>query len=261
LKRNKFVVYTALFGGYDDLLDPATSSSCDYICFTDDPNLKSNVWEIKVVSSHLSNILTNRLYKIKPHLYLKNYEASIYIDSNIRITKDPINLFNKYLGKNIFSTMKHAERNCIYKEALESIARKKSSYRKTLNQMFTYAREGYPPNNQLSDNKFLMRAHNNKNVHELMELWWDELNRWVPRDQLSLRYAAWKLKMNIDFISENPAFKNEYFKWYPHNENESRTLKRLFRKINYGVRWVLIYPYFYYKIRFIGKTFPIKPSQ
>ena len=261
MKKNNYVVYTALFGNHDDLLDPPPSNSCDYICFTDNPNLTSNVWKIKVVDSHLSKTLMNRLYKIKPHIYLSNYEASIYIDSNIKITKDPIDLFNKYLRKNIFTTMKHAERNCIYSEALECIARKKSDYKQTLNQMFTYACDGNPSNNQLSDNKFLMRVHNDKNVVELMELWWDELNRWVPRDQLSLPYTAWKLKMHIGFIFENPAFKNEYFQWYPHKENNNLFLNRLFRKIGFYVRWVSTYPYYYFKIGFIGKAFSSKPSR
>lgn len=154
--------------------------------------------------------------------------------------------------------MKHMERNCIYSEALTCIASKKSDRKKTLNQMLTYAREGYPENNKLSDNKFLMRVHNDQKIVTLMEMWWDELNKWAPRDQLSLCYAAWKLKIDIGFISENPSFKNEYFKWYPHKESESRFFYRLIRKIQYFGRWVLIGPYFYYKIRVAGKTFPNK---
>ena len=96
MKKNNFVVYTALFGKYDDLLKPAPSAHCDYVCFTDDPLLKSNIWEVRVVSSHLPENMMNRLYKTKPHVHFPNYKASIYVDSNIKILNDPIGLFNKY---------------------------------------------------------------------------------------------------------------------------------------------------------------------
>ncbi len=253
MKKNNFVVYTALFGKYDDLLDPAPSAHCDYVCFTDDPLLKSNIWEVRVVSSHLPENMMNRLYKIKPYVYFPNYKASIYVDSNIKILKDPIGLFNKYLENYNFLAIKHIERNCIYSEALCCIAARKTDYNLTLNQMFSYASEGYPANNSLSENRILIRAHNEKEVVSIMEMWWNQLNTWTQRDQLSLCYVAWKLKYKIGFISENPRFENDYFKWFPHKENESRLFYRLIRKFKFYVRWVLIYPYYAYRIGFIKK--------
>tara|TARA_Y100001936_G_C16030099_1_gene644960 strand:+ start:450 stop:1211 length:762 start_codon:yes stop_codon:yes gene_type:complete len=253
LKKNNFIVYTALFGKYDELLEPVPSAHCDYVCFTDDPLLKSNVWEVRVVSSHLSENMMNRLYKIKPHVYFPNYKASIYIDSNIKILKDPVELFNKYLEKSNFLAIKHMDRNCLYAEALVCIAEKKTDYILTLNQMFSYSSEGYPANNSLSENRILIRTHNEKEVVSIMEMWWDQLNTWTQRDQLSLCYVAWKLKYKIGFISENPRLENDYFKWFPHKENEKRILARLIRKLKFLIRWVLIYPYYTYRIGFIKK--------
>jgi len=253
LKNNNFIVYTALFGKYDDLLEPAPSEHCDYVCFTDDPLLRSNVWEVRVVSSHLPANMMNRLYKIKPHVYFPSYKASIYVDSNIKILKDPIELFNKYLENSNFLAIKHIERNCIYAEALCCMAQRETDYKLTLNQMFSYACEGYPTNNSLSENRILIRTHNEKEVVSIMEMWWDQLNTWTQRDQLSLCYVAWKLKYKIGFISENPRFENDYFKWFPHKGSENRILSRLIRKLKFLVRWVLIYPYYTYKIGFIRK--------
>ena len=155
MKNNNYVVYTALFGDYDDLQEPTPSKSCDYICFTDDPDLKSNLWRIQVVSPYLSTNMMNRLYKLKPHEYLKSYKASIYLDSNIKILKDPIDLFQKYLGFSKFLAIKHVERNCIYSEALFCIASQGTDYKTTMEQMSYYAKEGYPTSNNLKENRHI----------------------------------------------------------------------------------------------------------
>ncbi len=43
----KIVVYTAIFGNYDALkIIPQQSVNADYVCFTDNPNLKSDQFEI-----------------------------------------------------------------------------------------------------------------------------------------------------------------------------------------------------------------------
>ena len=255
MKSKNYVVYTALFGNYDDLLEPAPSNDCDYICFTDATHLQSNNWKIHIVSGNLSAKMMNRLYKVKPHEYLKNYKASIYLDSNIKILKDPVSLFQRYLDSSNFLTLKHAERDCIYSEALIAMASKKADYKVTMDQMFSYAKEGYPANNNLTENRILIRNHNDVHVIRLMEMWWNELNARTQRDQLSLCYVVWKLKFKIDFISENPRFKNDYFKWYPHKENEKRLFYRSIRKLKFYCRLVLFYPIFAFKIGIIGKVF------
>jgi hypothetical protein len=93
-----------------------------------------------------------------------------------------------------------------------------------------------------------------------MELWWKELNTWAQRDQLCLCYAAWKKDIKIGHISENPRFKNSYFKWYPHKKFEKRFFYRFIRKLMYLGRWIIIYPFFAYRIGFIGRAYLKKPS-
>ncbi|MBT3514389.1 MAG: DUF616 domain-containing protein [Nitrospina sp.] len=260
MKKNNFVVYTALFGDYDDLLDPVSSADCDYICFTDNPYLKSDIWKIKIVPADSSGKMMNRLYKIKPQVYLKNYQASLYVDSNIKISKDPIELFKKYLNSYKILAIKHVDRNSIYSEALSCMASGYVDNNLILKQMFYYADDGYPANEALTENRILFRSHNAPEIISLMELWWKELNAWVQRDQLCLCYAAWKLGIKIGYISENPRFKNDFFKWYPHKEYEKRIFYRLLRKLRYFGRWILIYPYFSYRIGIIGKVYFNKSS-
>jgi hypothetical protein len=263
MTKKNFVVYTALFGDYDDLPDPTISADCDYICFTDNPHLKSDIWEIEVVPADKSGKMMNRLYKIKPHDHFKNYQASIYVDSNIKILKDPVELIKKYLDNVNILAIKHVERDSIYSEGLSCMASGSEESSLILKQMFYYAGEGYPANNTLTENRILLRSHNHPQVIDLMELWWKELNSWAKRDQLCLCYAAWKLDITIGHISENPRFENDYFKWHPHKEYEKRILYRLIRKIKYWGRWILISPYYFYKIGIVGKVFfksPAKPK-
>ena len=43
----KVVVYTAIFGKYDALVEQKKNPNVDFICFTD-RNLKSNTWKIVI---------------------------------------------------------------------------------------------------------------------------------------------------------------------------------------------------------------------
>jgi len=66
--KNKLVVYTALFGDYDDLIEPKEKfEGCDFICFTDQKHLTSDIWEIRLVEEcDLPPNMMNRKYKILP---------------------------------------------------------------------------------------------------------------------------------------------------------------------------------------------------
>jgi len=118
--------------------------------------------------------------------------------------------------------------------------------------MYSYSCKGYPSNNSLSENRVLIRSHKNKKVIDLMERWWNEINCWTLRDQLSLCYVAWELKIEIGLIFENPRFENEYFKWYPHRGYSVKLFDRLMKKVKNRINFILIYPLFIYKVRILG---------
>ena len=46
-QNNKLVIYTAFTGNYDELKEPEfIDENCDYVCFTENPDLESDTWEI-----------------------------------------------------------------------------------------------------------------------------------------------------------------------------------------------------------------------
>jgi hypothetical protein len=86
MQKNK-VIYTAIYGKKDNLYEPDyVCKDYDYICFTDEPDLygRSKVWNIVYDESikHEDPRMNAKLFKIMPHLYLKDYEYSVWCDAN-----------------------------------------------------------------------------------------------------------------------------------------------------------------------------------
>jgi len=194
--KNNFVVYTALFGNYDDLIDPKEKyEGCDFICFTDQINLKSNIWDIRIVKEiDLPLNMMNRKYKILSHLFLSEYEWSMYVDANILVRNNPLELANKYLTKYDFVMPKHFARDCVYDEAKECVLLGKTKQDETKKQMDFYKKQCFPKNYGMGENNILLRRHNTDKIINIMTDWWEELNTQTKRDQLSLAYILWKNK-------------------------------------------------------------------
>lgn len=218
--KNKFVVYTALFGDYDDLIDPKEKyEGCDFICFTDQKHLKSDIWEIRIVEEiDLPLNMMNRRFKLLPHLFLSEYDTSLYVDTNIFIIKNPIILTEKYLHQYNIAIPLHPHRNCIYDEAPIVIDIKKANESEVNKQINFYLSEGYPPKYGLTENNIIFRNHNNKDIINLMEDWFKLLKKFSKRDQLSLMYLVWKNKCCIKKINEG-ARGSEYFRLKAHKRN------------------------------------------
>ena len=75
MSKNQYVVYTCLFGKYDNLLKPLLpSKNFDYICFTNNLYLRSNFWKIIYIEENKDNLYLSRKIKILTHHYLPKYE-------------------------------------------------------------------------------------------------------------------------------------------------------------------------------------------
>lgn len=210
--EKKIVIYTVIVGDYDYLKDPEfVMENCDYICFTDNPNLCSEIWQIKLLdNTNLDDTRWNRKYKILPHKYLSDYEWSIYIDGNVRLIGDMREyILNESKGKPMLC-LRHSSRNSLYEEAEECIKFHKDNEKTILNQIEGYKKEGYKGDNGLTVNNILVRNHMNPIVIKVMEDWWHEVETKSCRDQLSFRYVCWKNNFECD-ISELKCWKSPYW--------------------------------------------------
>ena len=224
-KNEKGVIYTAIFGDYDELQTPEyINTNLDYICFTDNPNLKSDVWEIRLIDNlKLDNTRKARLIKILPHKYLNEYDYSIWVDGAIKITNDIFKYINKYsTGKPLLGII-HPYRNCIYDEANACINSQKDDKKTIKKQITKYKQEDYPKNNGLIESGVLFRKHNDSQLIHVMEDWFYEVLNYSKRDQLSLNYILWKNNFSIDYA---PIFmwRSQYFEHSFHGAFDSEKI-------------------------------------
>lgn len=223
--QNKFVIYTAIFDNYDVLMDPKDfPSEIDTVCFTDNRDLQSNTWEIRYISQSMTPALTNRKLKILPHRYLPNYNYSLYVDGNIHIVNDITDLASDQFLDHSLIVPPHPKRNCVYNEAERCLSSGLASRKEVYDRLRRYDNEGFPPNYGLSENNVIFRKHNNDKIKNLMENWWDEVQKGSGRDQLSLPYLIWKHDLQYHMLEFSPRDRNQYFIIYPHMGNGSRFL-------------------------------------
>ena len=85
LKANTRAVYTVLFGDYEELneLHIDLEPGIDYICFTDNRELRSETWNIRFTTPEfpLDSVRSQRLIKISGHEDLSRYSETLYIDN------------------------------------------------------------------------------------------------------------------------------------------------------------------------------------
>lgn len=222
IRRNKGVVYTVITGNYDDLMTPRfINDNWDYICFTDSEDLKSDFWKIKRIEDQdLDFARKSRKYKVLPHIYLSQYDYSLYIDGNFIINGDIDDYINEYSQNSPILCLIHPDRDCIYDEAEVCIKIKKDSPERIENQIAKYQSQEYPPHNGLIAGGILYRDHRNPLVIKVMEDWWDEIKSNSYRDQLSFNYVCWKNSLKYDQCDLS-CWGNEYFERNPHNNLNS----------------------------------------
>lgn len=199
----KFVCYTCCTGGYDDILQhTVVHPDWDYIFFTDNPDLirqkKVGHWQIRpLVFDKLTNVKNARWHKVNAHILFPEYTASLWLDANLKINSN--NVFKKVdhmiEQDTLICVPLHPERHCIYDEA-KAIIELRIDYSKIVNQqMKVLKKEKYPAGNGLHETGILFRQHNK--IASALNLWWQMIQRYSKRDQLSFDFAMWKNQITV----------------------------------------------------------------
>lgn len=220
-QKERMVIYTAIAGDYDNLREPSyVDPYCDYICYTDNYNLKSKIWEIRPLPDWNGDFNRSaKQVKILPHKFLPEYQWSIWVDGAFEIQGNLRALLNTYALNSYFLSFMHYRRNSVYKEA-EILAKAGFDDKNLIaKQIIKYKAEGYPDCNELIAGGVLFRKHQEDAVFRLMEAWWNEIEEYSRRDQISFNYCAWKKRMIFDMIDEN-IYENKYLKSFPHNRKK-----------------------------------------
>lgn len=192
----KLVVYSAIFGGKDTFHeDQLQIRSADYVMFTDRP-LESSVWKVFQVKPEFPNdpVRSAKVFKLQPHIYLRDYDYSFWIDGNMSLKTSFMQELEKsdFKGFAASNAKPKFERYCLYTEAQQCIKLKKDSPEIIDKQVRAYRAEGMPENFGLWECGSLLREHNRPEIISLHRMWWRQILKYSRRDQISLPYVAWK---------------------------------------------------------------------
>lgn len=187
-------VYTVLTGGYESLsAQPAFSGTkIPCICFTDDPSLTSDVWDIRLIEPVFPNDLgrSQREIKINPHQYLPEFDASVYIDNSVQLKVLPEALIERLAADGLPAFCAHSYRAALLDEFLE-VAKAGMEESSRLFEQCNHYLEQFP--DVLSTRPIwgglLLRSHRCPQTQQFAKIWTAHTYRYSRRDQLSLPVA------------------------------------------------------------------------
>jgi len=210
------VVFTSLFGRYDSLLDQpvARDSQARFICFTDDPDLTSDTWEIRVVQPAFAAdpVRSARLHKILGPQTDVEYDVSLYIDASVRLKVTPEELVEAWLPDDADMALPtHSYRDNLIDEFDEVIRLNYDDRARVYEQLSDYARTAPEVLDARPHWTALLVRRRNERVAAAMRVWADHVLRYSRRDQLSVMLA---LGGDIDFRGiDIDNFESRFHQW------------------------------------------------
>ncbi|KAK4279757.1 hypothetical protein QN277_011482 [Acacia crassicarpa] len=233
ISRCHVAVISCIFGNSDRLRSPATKTvtrvsrkNVCFVMFIDEVTLRTLVsdghepdrmgfigfWKL-IVAKNLPYDDMRRVGKIPkllPHRLFPSARYSIWLDSKLRLQLDPLLILEYFLWRKgyEFAISNHYDRHCVWEEVARN--KKLNKYNHTLiDEQFAFYRadglkrfDASDPNKLLPSNvpegSFIIRAHTPM-TNLFSCLWFNEVDRFTPRDQLSFAYTYQKLRrMNPD---------------------------------------------------------------
>ncbi|NLE74842.1 MAG: FkbM family methyltransferase [Actinobacteria bacterium] len=222
----RFCVYTILIGGYELLNEQpvARESSIPFLCLTDDPELRSESWTMRLVSPVFSMdpVRSQRDIKIRPHVHLPDFDGSLYIDNSILLTEPPERVIERYLVGSVFCIPHHSFRNSILDEFLEVVRLGKDDQARVLEQLNHYLLSVPEILKQRPYwSGILLRRHADPRVQATGEIWAAYVLRYSRRDQLSANVAFHQAGLVPDAM-EIDNFSSWFHTW-PHTQGRDET--------------------------------------
>lgn len=222
---NKFVIYTAIVGNYDQIKQPlVVDERFDYIIFSNDiKEEKIGIWQIKPINYYNSDSTRICRYaKTHPEELLLNYDFSVWMDANIQICTQyfydkVIDLYNQGI---LVSSLWHPVRKCIYDEAFTVVNMMVEHEDVVVRWCHFLRKEKFPRNIGLCETGVMFRKHNVSLTNETNVMWWNCIKHYSRRDQLSFNYVLWKLDIPCHYLlgEGNNARNTEHLRLVQHKD-------------------------------------------
>ncbi len=221
-KKNppKIAVFTAISGNYDSLKLPEhLDERFDYIVFTDKPLPDTGIYDIRPMPYiDADRTRSARYVKTHPHTLLEGYDMAIWVDANIMITGDISSILEEFVASNKpIGAIPHPLRENIYEEAEECIKRSKDEAEIVRSQVEYYRDESF--NTQtLIESGFMIFNLKNEAIAPFCDFWWQQIDRFSKRDQLSLPFVIEQQGIDWHPITKRPKSirDHELFVLVPH---------------------------------------------
>lgn len=265
----EFVIYSAIVGDYDEVRQPdVVDERFDYILFSNSiPEGRQGVWEIRRID-YINPIQTKiaRYVKTHPESLLKEYEASLWIDANIRITNQSVyDRFVELIDNDVsIASVEHGGWDCIYEELFRVLDFRYESEKIVVTWGRELRKRSFPKHAGMFETNLLFRIHSKKEIAKLDAKWWNYIDNYSKRDQLSFTVALDDMEITCElFIPKGKTVrnceglelvkhKNEHTKfdvnekpawlmhhYYKHHEDKNKVFD-LYYWI-YGRRWPVIW--------------------
>nr|AAU93583.1 hypothetical protein SDM1_52t00007 [Solanum demissum]ABO92995.1 protein of unknown function [Solanum tuberosum] len=229
----RVVVSSCIFGSSDFLRRPTSRLMSEYskknvcfVMFVDEETLSTlskegnapddggfvGLWKLIVVKNlpYTDMRKTGKVPKFLSHRLFPSSRYSIWLDSKLRLATDPMLIIDHFLWQtgSEYAISNHYTRHCVWDEVLQSNRLNKYNHTAIDEQFSFYQSDGLTkfdpsdPNTPLPsyvpEGSFIVRAHTPmSNLFSC--LWFNEVDRYTSRDQLSFAFTFLKLKrMNPD---------------------------------------------------------------
>ncbi|KAG2255712.1 hypothetical protein Bca4012_092656 [Brassica carinata] len=263
ISRCHIAVISCIFGNSDRLRPPANKmisrlsrKNVCFIVFVDEITMQTlsaegnapdragfiGLWKLVVVTNlpYADMRRVGKIPKLLPHRLFPSARYSIWLDSKLRLQLDPLLILEYFLWRkgHEYAISNHYDRHCLWEEVAQN--KKLNKYNHTvIDQQFEfYKADGLTrfnasdpfkllPSN-VPEGSFIVRAHTPmSNLFSC--LWFNEVERFTPRDQLSFAYTYQKLRrMNPDKPFNLHMFKDcerrKIAKLFRHRSEEKRNL-------------------------------------
>ncbi|WP_170157068.1 cupin domain-containing protein [Roseimicrobium gellanilyticum] len=211
---DRVAVYTAVFGAYDDppvvrQPDPALT----YVLLTEDVAMQvPSPWQVMVVDRVFDDPQRDaRRVKLLPHLFLGEFDISVWVDANCDLLALDLQTIHNLLGDADVAVCPHHSRRCLYDEARAVQELLMDSPELIERQMALYRGSEFPENFGLHGTMFLVRRLDTLLGRQFCHEWWTEVSRHSKRDQLSFDFVRWKSRARVQTLDlshvDNPVFR------------------------------------------------------
>ncbi|KAG8091069.1 hypothetical protein GUJ93_ZPchr0011g26938 [Zizania palustris] len=268
MSKCHIAVSSCIFGNSDRLRTPfgktITSLSKKTVCFAmflDEITLQTlqsegqkmddmgfiGIWKIILIENMPYNDMrrVGKIPKFLAHRLFPSSRFSIWLDSKLRLQNDPILILEYFLWRHgyEYAISNHYDRHCVWEEVAQNKKLNKFNHTIIDQQFEFYQEDGLTRFNPSDPNKllpsyvpegsFIVREHTPmSNLFSC--LWFNEVDRFTPRDQLSFAYTYLKLRrMNPEKPFHLNMFKDcerrSIAKLFHHRSEERRSSPQLTR--------------------------------